>query len=145
MTVQPKCGIHHDTPCTCCACQNESHNATKFRNSLPPMVFFRKSNHSISLQLLLKGIHLIDSNNFTTGLLDFTGLLQKVPETRLCYLGVWCKNAHSIELWHRVIFGGELASNDLILMKARHVCPFWFLWKGEEAIYRGSDQRRSLS
>ena len=76
-----------------------------------------------------ESLYLIDGDDFTTGLFDFTSLLQKVPETRLCDLRVWSKDSHSIEFRDRVILGGKLASNNLILVKARHVCR-WNILRG---------------
>lgn len=83
-----------------------------FLRNLVPLVGFIESSWR----------HLIHGNDFAAGLFDFSGLLQKVPETRFCDLGVGCKDAHSIELGSRVVFGGELAPNDLVLMETRHVC-----------------------
>ena len=66
--------------------------------------------------------YLVDGDDFTAGLLDLPGLLQEVPEARLCDLGVGGKDAHSVELGNAVIVGGELASDDLELVETRHVC-----------------------
>src|SRR5579871_3574221 len=39
--------------------------------------------------------YLVDRNNFSARLLDFTCLFQEVPETRLGDLRVGCENTHS--------------------------------------------------
>lgn len=78
--------------------------------------------------------YLVDGNDFTAGLLDFTGLLQKVPEARLCDLCVGGKDAHSVELGNAVIVGWELASDDLVLVKTRHVCRVVGGWADQVVI-----------
>jgi len=71
------------------------------------------------------GWYLIDSDDFAACFLYFPGLLQEVPKAGFGDLSVGSKDAHSVEIGGRVVFGGELAPNDLVLVKTRHfVGPF---------------------
>jgi hypothetical protein len=118
---------HFGIPCTYCGFQNENHNGAKYHNSSLPKASSRRSNRQ-HLYYRREVPYLIDGHDFTAGFLDFAGLFQEVPETGLCDLGVWCKDAHSVEFWDGIGVSWKFTSNDLVLVKTRgggdgrHVC-----------------------
>src|SRR5271154_7545075 len=87
--------------------------------------FLRNLDKRIRIRSIVEGVgcsYLIHGNNFPTCLFDFSSLLQKIPESRFCDLGVGCKDAHSIQFGGSIVFSREFAANDLVLVETRHVC-----------------------
>lgn len=64
--------------------------------------------------------HNVDSNNFTTGFLDFVQLAEVVPESRLCDDIVGSKDSHPVQLGRWLLRRREMSSDDLVLDERRH-------------------------
>ncbi len=64
------------------------------------------------LWLLL--LDLVQTDNFSIGLLDFAEFGEEVPESGLGYDIVGGEDAHAIEFGGRVAVGWQMAANDLV-------------------------------
>ena len=62
-------------------------------------------------------MYLVEGNDLAVGLLDLSELRKEVPESRLGYDIVWCKDTHAVELWRWVGVRGQMAPNDLVFLK----------------------------
>lgn len=60
---------------------------------------------------------LVDRDDLTVRLLDLFELTKEVPEAGLGDDGVWRKDAHLVELGLTLVFRGELAADDLVLVQ----------------------------
>jgi hypothetical protein len=111
----------HDTPCTCCGCRSESRIGSRYRSSLPSMDASRGSGIiRICLCFGSNDTHHIQADDLSVRLLDLSQLHQKVPETRLCDDGVWCKYSHSVQLWCWVCLSWQMAANDLVFCETTY-------------------------
>jgi len=64
----------------------------------------------------------VECHDLTGGLLGFSKLTEVVPETGFCDHVVGRKDPHAVELGVGILFGRELASNDLIFLEPTHSC-----------------------
>jgi hypothetical protein len=62
-------------------------------------------------------MYLIDANDLTVNLLDLLQLAQEVPETGLGNDLIGSKEAHTEELRGRLLLGGKVATDNLVLVK----------------------------
>jgi len=72
----------------------------------------------------LLGVLLVDSldaNDLTGSLLDLLETTQEVPVTGLGDRLVRGEDGHPVHGWGRVGLGGQVAANDLVLLKATHL------------------------
>lgn len=70
----------------------------------------------LDLERVLLG-DLVHGDDLTIGLLDLLELHQEVPETGLGNDLIGGKDAHAVELGGGVALGGQMAANDLVLLK----------------------------
>lgn len=70
----------------------------------------------LDLERVLLG-DLVHGDDLAVGLLDLLELHQEVPETGLGNDLIGGKNAHAVELGGGVALGGQMAANDLVLLK----------------------------
>lgn len=62
----------------------------------------------------------LDVDDLTGGLLDLAETTQEVPETGLGDRLVGGENGHAVQRGRRVGLGGQMAPNDLVLLKATY-------------------------
>lgn len=61
--------------------------------------------------------HGLDADDLTSGLLDLSEASQEVPVTGLGDRGVGREDGHAVHGGGRVGLGGQMAANDLVLLK----------------------------
>lgn len=59
----------------------------------------------------------VDADDLTGGLLDLLELPQEVPVTRLGHDLIRSEDAHPVDFWVGVIFGGQVTADDLVFLK----------------------------
>jgi len=60
----------------------------------------------------------VDTNDFTTGFLDFLQLSQEIPESRLRNDFIRRKDAHTVDFRIGLIRGGQVTTDNLVFLKA---------------------------
>lgn len=63
------------------------------------------------------GTYHVETDDLSVGLLDLAELHQEVPESRLSDNIVGSEDAHAVQLRGGVGLGGQVAPNDLVLIK----------------------------
>ena len=65
--------------------------------------------------------YLVQADDLTVGLLDLLQLHQEVPEARLGDDIIGGEDAHAVQLGGGVGLGGQVAANDLVLLKTTYL------------------------
>jgi hypothetical protein len=59
----------------------------------------------------------IEGHNLASGFLDFSQLLEEIPESGLGNDGVGCENTHAVEFGGWVVVSWQMAANDLVFLE----------------------------
>ena len=60
----------------------------------------------------------VEGDDLAVRLLDLAQFHQEIPESRLGNYGVGSEDAHAVELWGGVGFGGQVPADNLVLCEA---------------------------
>ena len=72
----------------------------------------------------LERVFLVDDvqrHNLTGGLLDFSQLLQEIPESRFGDDFIGSEDSHPVQFRGGVAVGGQVAANDLVFLEATYL------------------------